>query len=237
MNRHLSVRRIRICFITLLLGGCANDKEMRVQLEAHHQTANEPSLLNVQAQVTGPQSGLSYKWFSVLGEFEPQDSYVPRSTYSFAPSSSRDRIWVEVWRDNERVAQGQLDVHMDSAASERPAREPPPHAQITITQIPRYDPAGGPDTRADISGRVSGDFSKGYSVILYARADAWYIQPVPYALHPIAPDNTWKSWTHTGSNYAALIVGNDYKPLTRLDVLPPVEGGVIARTIVEGKKP
>jgi hypothetical protein len=78
---------------------------------------------------------------------------------------------VEVWRDNERVAQGQLDVHMDSAASERPAREPRPHVQITITQIPRYDPAGGPDARADIGGRVSGDFSKGYSVILYARAD------------------------------------------------------------------
>jgi hypothetical protein len=29
---------------------------------------------------------------------------------------------------------------------------------------------------------------------------------------------------------------NDYKPLTRLDVLPSVEGGVFARTIVEGKR-
>lgn len=237
MNKPRSVKRIRICLITILIGACANDKEMRVQLEAHHQTANVPRQLNVQAQVTGPQSGLSYKWFSVLGEFEPQVSFVPRSSYNFASNSSRDRIWVEVWRDNERVAQGELDVHVDTAASERPVGAPPPNVRITITQIPPYDPAGGPDTRADISGRVSGDLSKGYSVLLYARADAWYIQPVPYALHPIAPDSTWKSWTHTGSDYAALVVSNNYKPLTRLDVLPPVEGEILARTIVEGKKP
>jgi hypothetical protein len=236
MNRSGSIREIQNCLVSLLVVACANDKEMRVQLEAHSQVTNDARQLNVQAQVTGPQSGLSYKWFSVLGEFEPQVSFVPRSSYNFASNSSRDRIWVEVWRDNERVAQGELDVRIDTAASERAVGAPRPNVRITITEIPRYDPAGGPDTRADIRGRVSGDLSKGYSVILYARADAWYIQPAPYTLHPIAPDSTWKSWTHTGSDYAALIVSNDYKPLTRLDVLPQVQGDIIARTIVEGRK-
>lgn len=219
----------------LVLGACANTRDVRVQLDAHHQSSDEPRQLNVEAQVTGPQAGLHYKWFSVVGEFEPQDSYVPKSSFTFSPSSSRDRIWVEVWRENNRVAQGQLDVSMDEVP-ERPVNEPLPRLQIAITQIPRYDPAGGPDTRADIGGRITGELPRGYSVVVYARADAWYIQPVPYSLHPIHQDNTWTSWTHTGSNYAALVVRNDYKPLTRLDVLPPVEGEILARTIVEGRK-
>jgi len=219
----------------LVLGACANNKDVRVQLDARHQSSDEPRQLNVEAQVTGPQAGLHYKWFSVVGEFEPQDSYVPKSSFTFSPNSSRDRIWVEVWRENNRVAQGQLDVSMDNVP-ESPVNEPHPKLQITITQIPRYDPAGGPDTRADIGGRITGELPRGYSVVVYARADAWYIQPVPYSLHPIQQDNTWTSWTHTGSNYAALVVRNNYKPMTRLDVLPPVEGEILARTIVEGKK-
>jgi hypothetical protein len=236
MNRRGSTGGIQVCLTILVLGACASNKDVRVQLDAHHQSANEPRQLNVEAQVTGPQSGLRYKWFSVLGEFEPQDSDAPKSSFFFSPSSARDRVWVEVWRENVRVAQAQLDVSMDSAP-ELPVGGSPPHLQIAITQIPRYDPAGGPDTRADIGGRITGELPKGYSVIVYARADAWYIQPVPYALHPIQSDNKWTSWTHTGSSYAALVVRNDYKPLTRLDVLPAVEGGVLARTIVEGKKP
>ncbi len=235
MNRPALIGRILVCLVIIVLGACANNKDVRVQLDAHHRNSNEPRQLNVEVQVTGPQSGLRYKWFSVLGEFEPQDSYEPKSSFTFASNSSRDRVWVEVWRDNTRVAQGQLDVSMDDAP-ERPVGEARPQVQIAITQIPRYDPAGGPDTRADIGGRITGELSRGYSVIVYARADAWYIQPVPYALHPIQPDNTWTSWTHTGSNYAALVARNDYKPFTRLDVLPSVEGGVLARTIVEGKK-
>jgi hypothetical protein len=234
MTRPRSTGGIQICLMILGLGACANNRDVRVQLDAHNQTPNEPSRLTVQAQVTGPQSGLRYKWFSVLGEFEPQDSDAPKSSFFFSPNSSRDRVWVEVWRENERVAQAQLDVSMDSAP--KLVSEPRPDLQIAITQIPRYDPAGGPDTRADIGGKITGELLKGHSVIVYARADAWYIQPVPYALHPIKPDNTWTSWTHTGSSYAALIVRNDYKPLTRLDVLPAVEGEVLARTIVEGKK-
>ena len=127
-----------------------------------------------------------------------------------------------------------LDVSTESAAPTAAANQS--NLQITITDVPRYDPAGGPDTRADIAGRITGESGKGYSVIIYARADAWYIQPAPFALHQIQADGTWKSWTHTGSDYAALVVRNNYKPPTRLDVLPPVQGDVLARTIVEGKK-
>jgi hypothetical protein len=35
---------------------------------------------------------------------------------------------------------------------------------------------------------------------------------------------------------AALVVRSSFKPLTRLDVLPQVDGDVLARTIVDGRK-
>jgi hypothetical protein len=235
MNSPRSINRIQLGTILLFLGACANNSEVSVELNAHHQPSTPPRLLDVQAQVTGPQSGLHYKWFSVLGELNPQETETPRSSFTFATSSPRDRIWVEVWRDNERVAEGNLDVNMESGAP--PENEPRPRVEIAITEIPRYEPAGGPDTRADIGGRVTGELTRGYDIVIYARADAWYIQPVPFALHPIEADGSWKSWTHTGSSYAALVVRNDYKPLTRLDVLPPVEGSIVARTIVDGKRP
>src|SRR5258706_6630941 len=81
MNRSGSTGGIQVCLMILVLGACANNKDVRVQLDAHHQTSNEPSRLTVEAQVTGPQSGLRYKWFSVLGEFEPQDSDAPKSSF------------------------------------------------------------------------------------------------------------------------------------------------------------
>lgn len=235
MSRTPSINRIRLATILLFLGACAKNSGVSVEVYAHHQPSSPPGRLDVQAQVTGPQSGLRYKWFSVLGELDPQESETPKSSFTFAASSWRDRVWVEVWREDKRVAEGALDVKMDP--STLLGSEPRPRVEISITEIPRYEPAGGPDTRADIGGKVTGELIKDHAVVIYARADAWYIQPVPYALHQIQPDGSWKSWTHTGSNYAVLLVRNDYKPLTRLDVLPSVEGTVFARTIVEGKRP
>ena len=226
---------MRLGAVILVLGACTNNSEVRVQLNAHHQPSNDARQLDVQAQVTGPQSGLRYKWFSVNGELDPQDSDNPKTAFTFATNSARDRVWVEVWRDSERVAEGHLDVSMDP--NPPLSAEPRPRAEIAVTEVPRYEPAGGPDTHADIGGKVSGELSKDLALVIYARADAWYIQPVPYALHQLQPDGTWKTWTHTGSSYAVLLVRTDYKPLTRLDVLPSVEGSVLARTIVEGKRP
>lgn len=235
MNRSRATSAVRACGLLLALAACADRGDIRVQLDAHPHQSNEPRALEVQAQVTGPQAGLRYKWYSGLGEFDPQESYTPKSSYFFGPNSTHDQVWVEVWRDNERVAESRLEV-----TTEQPYQPAvggiPPKVQIAITNIPRYDPAGGPDTRADIAGKVTGQVDKGYSVVIYARADAWYIQPVPFALHPILADDTWKSWTHTGSDYAALVVAGDYKPVTRLDILPPVQGEVFARAIVEGKR-
>ena len=236
MNSLWPERRIQKCALLLALAACAEERGVRVQIEAHQPLANQPHLLEVQAQVTGPSSGLQYKWFSGVGEFDPQESYSPKTSYLFSPNSTKDRVWVEVWRETERVAMAALDVKRGGGSEGTVSRATPPDVQIEITDVPRYDPGGGPDTRDDIAGKVTGKVAKGYSVVIYAHADAWYIQPVPFALHAIQPDNTWKSWTHTGSDYAVLVVPDSYKPVTRLDILPAVEGEVFARTIIEGKK-
>jgi hypothetical protein len=225
---------MQACALLLALGACADKTEIRVQLDAHPHMGNDLRQLDVQAQVTGAQGGLRYKWFSGLGEFDPQESTGPKTSFYFGPNSAKDRIWVELWREDERLAEARLDVSTDAVQPAATANRP--NIQIAITDIPPYDPAGGPDTRANIAGTITGESGREYSVVIYARADAWYIQPVPFALQQVQADNTWKSWTHTGSDYAALVVRSDYKPATRLDVLPPVEGDVVARVIVEGKK-
>jgi hypothetical protein len=219
-----------------LVTGCAESRDVGVQLETHQVPVYDPRQLEVQAVVLGPQTGLHYKWFSVNGDFEPQDSYTPKAEFTFAPNSDRDRIWVEVWRDTKKVAESQLDVSVDTRARASTSKEKAPALELSITRVPRYQAEGGPDTRDTIAGMVRGPASGEYKVLVYARADAWYIQPTPFTLQPIQSDGTWETWTHTGSNYAALVVRKEYKPMTRLDVLPQIDADVLARQIVEGRK-
>lgn len=216
--------------------GCTERRDVGVQLETHRQPAYDPRQLEVEAVVVGPQTGLHYKWFSVNGDFDPQESYTPKAEFTFAQNSERDRIWVEVWRDMDKVAESQLDVSVDTYAGASLSKEKAPALELSITRIPRYQAEGGPDTRDTISGMVRGHAAADYRVLVYARADAWYIQPTPFSLLPIENDGTWQTWTHTGSNYAALVVRKDYKPMTRLDVLPQLDTDVLARQIVEGRK-
>lgn len=111
-------------------------------------------------------------------------------------------------------------------------REPSPRLPGQVRRGGR----GGPDTRDTIGGMVRTSLAAEYRVVVYARADAWYIQPTPFAMQPIEADNTWRTWTHTGSSYAALVVRKSFKPMTRLDVLPQVDAEVLSRAIVEGRK-
>jgi len=219
-----------------LVAGCVESRDVGVQLETHQVPVYDPRQLEVQAVVLGPQTGLHYKWFSVNGDFEPQDSYAPKAEFTFAPNSDRDRIWVEVWRDTKKVAETQLDVSVDTRTRASASKEKAPALELSITRIPRYQAEGGPDTRDTIAGIVRGPTAGEYKILVYARADAWYIQPTPFTLQPIENDGTWETWTHTGSNYAALVVRKEYKPMTRLDVLPQIDADVLARQIVEGRK-
>ena len=57
-----------------------------------------------------------------------------------------------------------------------------------------------------IAGRVKGA-RKGQRIVLFARSGMWWVQPL--AADPftkIQPDSRWRSTTHPGSAYAALLV-------------------------------
>jgi hypothetical protein len=227
------VNALTASVVALGAAGCGDRDAVRVQLEVQSPPDADPTRLNVRAQVIGPQAGLRYKWFSVTGECEPQESPDPATSFKFALGSTKDRVSVEAWRDAARVARGEIDVTLDEGRA-RANAAPMPEVKIEITKIPPYNPEGGADTRADIAGRVSGELSPDLKVVVYARADAWYNQPSQYTTHPIRPDNTWATWTHTGSSYAALLVRPGFDPRARLDVLPQVGGYVLARAIIDG---
>jgi hypothetical protein len=225
--------------LTLCVGGCGDRDVVRVQLQAHTPAGPEVRRLEIRAQVSGAPAGLRYKWLSVAGECDPQESDWPATAFKFADGARKDRISLEVWRNDKRVGQSELDVKLDREPAPlttgQSKKERLPVIQIQITNIPPYEPAGGPETHAEIGGTVSGELAPDYKIVIYARAaDLWFIQPTPYTSHSIGPNNTWSTWTHTGSSYAVLVVRPGFDPLSRLDVLPQAGGYIIARTNVIG---
>jgi hypothetical protein len=111
----------------------------------------------------------------------------------------------------------------------------PPRARAAATgepgiRITRVPPSGaGTDSSGVIDGSVSGVEYASARVVVYAYTNAWYVQPL--ANHPythIGAPGTWRTDTHLGYVYAALLVSNTFRPLTTLGVLPAVGGDVLA---------
>ena len=115
------------------------------------------------------------------------------------------------------------------ACQSRPSARP----SIDFTTLP---PAGegSADIVNAIEGRVRGARPH-QRIVLFARAGQWWVQPV--AANPfttIGKDSRWKSTTHPGSAYAALLVDPEYTPPATANALPPVGGPVRAVAIAEG---
>ena len=86
-----------------------------------------------------------------------------------------------------------------------------------------------------IEGRVIGARPE-QQIVLFARSGAWYVQPLanePFT--QIQSDSKWRSSTHLGTEYAALLVEPGYQPPSSTDVLPGEGGGVIAVAIRKGE--
>jgi hypothetical protein len=213
--------------------GCGDSESVRVKLQARPLPQEPLTYLQIDAQVAGTMDDLQYKWFAVSGGCEPQESEKPKTIFKFSEGVRQDRVTVEIWRHDKQVARSEIDVKFD-AEQERREQHRSSEVQIMIDVVPPSD-QGGPDTHADIAGKVSGKVSSGCMVAIYARAyGEWYIQPQAGFLHPVKPDNTWATWTHTGTRYAALLVRPDFEPLTRLDMLPSTNDYVLALEIVDG---
>jgi hypothetical protein len=227
------------CFLAVFViavTGCSDRNGVEITLQAKAAGKETALRLEIQGAVKGPQAGLHYKWFSVSGQCEPQESDVAVTVFKFAEGVKQDRVTVEVWREGRRIAQNELGVTFAGEIVEPSAGDQGNRVQIEITEVPPAE-SGGEDTRSTIAGRVRGKIRPEYRVVLYARAyECWYMQPTAHDLHSIQRDDTWTSWTHTGEQYAALVVAPGFTPRVRSDMLPAVGDKVLARVIVEGKK-
>ncbi len=86
----------------------------------------------------------------------------------------------------------------------------------------------------DIEGTVSGS-KPGQHVVLYAKSGTWWVQPfVKRPFTEIQPDSRWQNFIHGGTEFAALLVEPNYRPLSRTDRLPEVGDGVVAIATVKG---
>jgi hypothetical protein len=112
------------------------------------------------------------------------------------------------------------------------SNDPP---SIQFTEIPDAGPGGSGKT-VKIAGRVTGA-KPDQRLVLFARSGSWYVQP--FASKPftvIQPDRTWNTVTHTGTEYAALLVEPGYSPPHTPDALPQQGNGVIAVATVAGQR-
>jgi signal transduction histidine kinase len=112
----------------------------------------------------------------------------------------------------------------------RPAHAAP---SVELLDVPRAD-AGGTPRQGTVSGRVTGAGS-GQRIVLYARSGDWFVQPlVETPFTAIRPDSTFTSSTHLGTEYAALLVDEGYRPAPVVSTLPGLGGGVAAVAVADG---
>jgi len=107
---------------------------------------------------------------------------------------------------------------------------------IEFTTIP---PAaqGGREKVDTIEGRVTGA-RPGQQIVIYARSGAWWVQPtVASPFTKIQADSTWKTETHLGYEYAALLVGPGYRPPPTMDIVPSEGDAVVLAAVVRGVGP
>jgi len=105
---------------------------------------------------------------------------------------------------------------------------------IEFTRIPPAAPGGLKVDR--IEGRVTGARG-GQRIVLLALSGYWWLQGRPGQPYTtVQSDSTWKSPTHLGSEYAALLVEPGYVPQNTLHVLPQPGAGVVAVARVVGDK-
>jgi|SRR5882672_5133343 len=117
------------------------------------------------------------------------------------------------------------------------SRSPISTPSIVFDRVPRAD-VGGSDNLGSIEGRVAG-VQPGQQIVLYAKSEGlWWIQP--FTEHPftkIQRDSRWKNQTHLGTEYAALVVDQGYKPAQTTETLPVPGGSVVAAAVIKGQGP
>ena len=109
--------------------------------------------------------------------------------------------------------------------------------EVVFDRVPRAD-RGGPDKLDTIEGHVT-ESEPGQQIVLYAWSEGlWWIQPYTEKPFTVIQGNSrWKSQTHLGREYAALLVNPGYRPPLATEDLPAVGIGVVAVSVIKGQGP
>jgi hypothetical protein len=125
-----------------------------------------------------------------------------------------------------------IGLLLNGCGSTRASSEP----VIEFSRVPAAA-EGTPDKLEPIEGRATGVLP-GQRLVLYALSGVWWVQPAaeqPFTV--IQADSRWKSSTHPGVEYAALVVDNRYRPPLTVNALPEKGGPVLAVATVKGAPP
>jgi signal transduction histidine kinase len=105
---------------------------------------------------------------------------------------------------------------------------------IEFTKVPLVG-EGGPDKVDTIEGRAL-RARPGQQIVVFAKWGPWWVQPLAdQPITRIQADSKWRSSTHFGTEYAALLVDPGYRPLAKLDALPSEDAGVLVVAITKGR--
>ncbi|NCA70656.1 MAG: hypothetical protein EOM91_11225 [Sphingobacteriia bacterium] len=102
---------------------------------------------------------------------------------------------------------------------------------IELTAVPRC--GEGPNRTGTIAGNTSGAEQGTHRLVIFAGTDRWYVQP--YSAAPftaIGRDGQWRTHTHLGHQYAAVLVTTGYTPPASTFALPQVGDGVLAVEVI-----
>lgn len=131
---------------------------------------------------------------------------------------------------NRRQALGVIPAALCQACRSVHSRNAP---SIAFTRVPQADPAGS-SSNDIIEGIVTGG-SPGEKVVLYAKTGKWWVQPLTdQPITNLRPNFKWTNATHLGTDYAALLVRDGYRPQRVLDSLPKPYGDILAVAVVPG---
>jgi len=131
---------------------------------------------------------------------------------------------------SRRRALGVVPVALYQACRGAHRRNAP---SIVFTRIPQADQAGS-SSNDIIEGRVLGA-SPGQKIVLYANTGKWWVQPlVDQPVTDLLSNFTWTNATHLGTQYAALLVKDGYRPQSALDSLPQTNDNILAVAVVPG---
>jgi hypothetical protein len=209
--------------------------------------------VQIEAVLDYPPSNGEFRWLAQGGYCDPQQSNQPATRY-VAQQGGGNRITLQILRGGAVLHEAHLTIVVEEATEQtvaaavntptapgaqgEPAAQQPagPRVSIEVSEIPLYDPVGGPESRGHIAGVVLG-VAPTHRIVLYACTNICFVQPlIAKPFTDIGRGGKWANWTHTGTHYVVLVVGPEFDaPPTMPDPNAPLPG-VISRLVVEGKR-